>query len=210
MAEQQDDKRNQQVGLTNLGMALRVIGALREAVDAVWQALVLNRELKNTIQEGIRLQELGGVLSTIGNPALSRVALRRSQGMFAKQHQSQLQGVATAHLAERALWLKDFAKASALADRAWELAGIQRVERDFIRAALLQGLSALGLGDLERADERLHLALTRARTVNVVEFELPALIAIAKLKIQQENLASAQARLDEVWDATERGPYPLY
>jgi hypothetical protein len=69
---------------------------------------------------------------------------------------------------------------------------------------------ALGLNDLERADERFHRALTRARTVNLVDLELPALIAIAALESQQGHLADARTRLDEVWDAAARGPYPLY
>ena len=42
------------------------------------------------------------------------------------------------YLAERWLWLGDFPKARAFADRAWELAGVDRYERDFIRAALFK------------------------------------------------------------------------
>ena len=70
--------------------------------------------------------------------------------------------------------------------------------------------AGLGLGDRERAEERLHHALMRARAVNLVEFELPALIAIAAFESQQDNLACARARLDDVWDASARGPYPLH
>jgi hypothetical protein len=86
---------------------------------------------------------------------------------------------------------------------------VQRIERDFIRAALLQGRVALGAGDLSRADERLHRALTRSRAVNSVELELPALNAISELELQQGHPAEAKARLDDVWEAAERGPYPL-
>jgi hypothetical protein len=53
------------------------------------------------------------------------------------------------------------------------IAADQRAERDFIRAALLQGQAALAALDLSHADDRLHHALTRARAVNVVELELP-------------------------------------
>jgi hypothetical protein len=60
-----------------------------------------------------------------------------------------------------------------------------------------------------RASERLYHALTRARAINVVEFELPALIAIARLELAQGHPREARARLDDVWDAAERGPYPL-
>lgn len=30
------------------------------------------------------------------------------------------------------------------------------------------------------------------------------------MKVSQDNLAGARAQLDDVWDATARGPYPLY
>ena len=57
-----------------------------------------------------------------------------------------------------------------------------------------------------RADERLHLTLTRARSASLVEFEL---VALAALAVTQEHAADARARLDDVWEAAERGPYPL-
>jgi tetratricopeptide (TPR) repeat protein len=208
--EQQDNKSNQQIGLSNLGIVLREIGALRETAGVLRQALVLNRELRDTFWEGVSLQELGRELSTTGDSVLSRVALGRSQQLFANQGATQSEGVVIAYFAERLLWLSDFDAADALADRAWKIGNAQRNERDCIRAAFLQGKAALGLGDLERADERLHLALTRARAVNVVEAELPALIAIAALEILKGNLTNAKARLDDVWDAAARGPYPLY
>lgn len=207
---QREDKRNQQTGLENLGMALRETGALREAAGTLRQAIELSRELEDRFDEGVSLQELGRTLSTSGGRELSHVTLRRSLHLFGELGQTQSEGVVSAYLAELWLWLGDFAKARALADRAWELASDRRHERDFIRAALFQGRAALGLGDLEAADERLHHALTRARAVNMVDLELPALIAIADLTHRRGDPAGAKARLDEVWDAAERGPYPLY
>jgi len=120
-----------------------------------------------------------------------------------------LAGLATAGLAERSIWLGDFIKARALADKAWKLASHLRYERDFIIATLLQGRVALGLGDLTRADERLHHALTRTRAVNVVEYELPTLISIAELKLAQGRPEETRTCLDDVWDSAERGRYPL-
>jgi tetratricopeptide (TPR) repeat protein len=141
---------------------------------------------------------------------LSQAALRRSIHLFAKFRFLQWEGLSNAYLAERWLWLGDPAKAIASADRAWGLAGNERLERDFVRAALLQGRAALGSSEFKVADERLHQALTRARAVNLADFELLALIAIAELSRQRHDLSGAKARLDEVWDAAERGLYPLY
>jgi hypothetical protein len=44
----------------------------------------------------------------------------------------------------------------------------------------------------------------------LVEFELPALIGIAQLKLQHGHPPEGRARLDDVWEAAERGPYPLF
>src|SRR5262249_56449190 len=85
----------------------------------------------------------------------------------------------------------------------------KRFERHFIHAALLQGRVALGQRKFLQADERVHHALTRARAVNSVEFELPALIAIAELEFRRGHPAEARARLADVWEAAEPGPYPL-
>ena len=78
-----------------------------------------------------------------------------------------------------------------------------------IRAARLQGEAALGLGDLETADERLHHALARARAVNLVEEELPALIGLAELRRRQGDLNAVRELLDDVWEPCERGPFKL-
>ncbi len=79
-----------------------------------------------------------------------------------------------------------------------------------IRAARLQGIAALSLGDLVIADERLHHALARARDVNLVEEELPALIGLAEIRRQQGDLKTAHELLEDVWEPCERGPFKLY
>jgi tetratricopeptide (TPR) repeat protein len=196
--------------LSNLGDALRETGAFREAVGVLRRALVLNRELEDSFEEAINLRYLGYVLSSTGDQAAAHVALSRSRRFFVEQGNRQGEGFTAAHIAQNALWRGDSAKAAEWAKRAWELAADQRVERDFIRAALMQGQTALAAQNLPRADERLHHALLRARAVNLVELELPSLIAIAQLELQRERPAEAKARLEEVWDAAERGPYPLH
>ena len=97
-----------------------------------------------------------------------------------------------------------------MANRAWELAHNRRNERNFIRAARLQGSAALALGDLTTADERLHHALARARAVNLVEEELPALAGLAELRRRQGDSRAARELLDDVWESAERGPYPRF
>jgi tetratricopeptide (TPR) repeat protein len=198
------------IHLSNLAKALREIGALREAVGALRQALVLSRLLEEEFSEGTSLRMLGRVLGSTGAKGSAQVALRRSRRLFIGQGLHQSEGVADAYLAELALWVGDLANAGICAGRAWELTSVQKARGDSIRAALLRGRVALGTGDPSRADERLHYALTRTRAVNAVEFELPALIAIAELELKRGDLTKAKASLDDVWEAAECGPYPLY
>jgi tetratricopeptide (TPR) repeat protein len=210
ICERQHDDNNRRAALTNLGSALRESGALRETIWTCRTALILGQKLKDEIAEADSLQNLGRTLAAAGDDASARVALSRSRKIVIERKHSQGDGLAYSYLAEYALWFGDLAKAETWADRAWELAADQRHERDFIRAALLQGRAALGNSDLTHADERLHHALTRARAVNMVELELLALIALAELALKLGNPAQARARLDDVWEAAERGPYPLY
>jgi hypothetical protein len=64
------------------------------------------------------------------------------------------------------------------------------------------------MGDLEIAAERLADVLNRARAINLVEEELPALTALAELHRQRKEYDAARDLLDHVWAAAERGPYP--
>jgi tetratricopeptide (TPR) repeat protein len=203
------DDRNRQITLANLGRMLRQTGAPREAGSVLRTALILARSARHDFEQAICLVELGLVVITQGCP-FGVVALHRALHIFMEGSNRQPVGLATANLAECSIWLGDLIEARALADKAWELASNHRFERDFIRAALLQGRVALGLGNLTRADERLHHALIRTRAVNLVELELPALIVIAELKLAQGRRAEARAGLDDVWEAAERGRYPLH
>ncbi len=196
-------------GLGNLSDALRLVGKLRESEVAARRALLVCRRSRNRSKEGISLRHLGLALVTRGSAEGSGRALERALGIFARDRQHQREGVATAYLAQRDLWLGDAATALENATRAWELAHVQRLERAIVRAARLHGEAALALGDLPLADERLHYALIRARAVDLVEEELPALTALAELRCRRGNPAAARELLEQVWEAAERGPYPL-
>jgi tetratricopeptide (TPR) repeat protein len=206
--ERLDDIRNRRAAASNLGDSLREIGALRDALNALRQALLLSRESGERFHEGVSLQLLGQTLGSTGQNRLAHVALRKSRQLFRGNRQGE--GLADAHLAQLALWIGDLKKAFTWAERAWALAAARKLERDFIHAALLQGRVALGAGDLSRAEERLHYALTHTRAVNVVEFEVPALIAIAELELKRDGAQKAKLSLEAVWEAAERGPYPLH
>jgi tetratricopeptide (TPR) repeat protein len=207
--EQASDLKNLAIGLGNLSDALQASGRLRESEAAARRALSISRELKEAFREAGSLQLLGSTLATTGAASEAEAALLRSLQMFRAQAHTQAEGQLNSYLAQRALWMGESPAVRPLADRAWELAHAERNERDFIRAARLQGAAALGLNDLATADERLHHALTRARAVNFAEEELPALTGLPELRRRQGDPKAARELLDDVWETAERGPYPL-
>jgi tetratricopeptide (TPR) repeat protein len=192
--------------LCNLSGALRSTGRLHEAEASAVRALGLARATRNALRESLSLHRIGQSRVTRGladGDVATRSAVRF--GDFSKQ----VEGVGNAFLAQSALWRGDPIAAGPLADRAWDLACVRRHERDFIRVARLQGEAALALGDQNRADERLHHALARARAVNHVGDELLVLTPLAILYFQRGDNTRAREHLDSVWDASERGSYPL-
>jgi tetratricopeptide (TPR) repeat protein len=203
------DEHNLSYGLISLSDTLRLSGALREAETSARRALVISREQQDRFAEAASLYLLGLTLATRGVAEESESALQRALRIQVTLSNSQREGLINSYLAQRALWFGDFASALSYANRAWELAYVERNEGDFISAARVQGAAALGLNDFARADERLHHALTRARMVNFVEEELAALIALAELRRRQGDVKAAREFLDDIWEAAEGGPYPL-
>jgi tetratricopeptide (TPR) repeat protein len=208
--DRQGNQEDLSVGLANLSEALHQTGALREAQLRAVQSLGIDRKGGNLFAEGVSLKKLGAILATRGLVEMADRSVQRALRVVSAQEQAQSAGLANADMADVALWKADYPAALQLANRAWELASVLRVERDFIRAARLQGAASLGLDDLAKADERLHHALTRARAVNLVEEEIQALIALAELRRRQGDSGAARELVDAVWEAAERGPYPLY
>lgn len=203
------DDHGLSVGLCNLSDTLRVLGKLWESESAALRSLIITRRQDDRFQEGVSLYWLGLTLAARGLAKESGYALQRILPLFPGRT-VQGEGLLNFYFAQRALWLGDFAGALSLANRAWGLAHVHKLERDFIRAARAQGEAALGLNDFATADERLHHALTRARIVSLVDEELPALLAVAELRRRQVDTGVSRELLDDVWDLAERGPFPLF
>jgi tetratricopeptide (TPR) repeat protein len=198
------------VGLGNLANSLRTVGALFESESNIKRALLIHREQEDFPMEMNNLILLGSTLMTRGETNKSESALQKSLRISVASSYAQRESVVDCLLAQKALWLGEFQAARSFANRAWELAHVHNLEGDFIRTLRLQGVAALGLKNLNIADERLHHTLTRARQVNLVEEELSALIALAELRRQERNPGEARELLDDVWEGAERGPYPLF
>lgn len=194
------------VDLCDLSESLRMSGALYESEIATSRALAMTREHLNRSGEASSLYWLGLTLAAHGNELQSGTALDRSLRI------SKATGSYPPYdyQATRALWVGHFEDSYDWAARALAHCEAQRYERGTIRATRLRGEAALGLNDLTTADERLHHVLTRARMVNLVAEELPALVALAELRWRRGESNLARELLDDVWELAERGPYPLF
>ena len=200
---------NFSTSLGNLSEALQLLGCLRESARVARQALLIDREQKNLFSEAVTLQYLGTVLAVQGDGRKSLLALSRSVQILRKEDEPTFLSFAYSCLCLRAIWVDEIIAALGFADRARELAIKERNGRELIFAILLQGEATLGLADFAAADQHLHNALTRARMVTLVEEELVALISLAVLRRRQGVLGAAREWLGAVWEAAERGPYPL-
>jgi tetratricopeptide (TPR) repeat protein len=185
-------------------------GQLREAERAARHGLVLSRKLDGLFWEAVSLGYLSQPLCARNDREHMVQAGARSLQLFERLRRTRAAGVAKAMQADFALWQKDFTTVEALADESWAAAHIKRQERDFIRAARLQGAAALGQGRWDKAAERLQFALARAHAVEFVEGKLPCLVALAELCYKQGRIDEARDLLDEVWEPAEVGPYPLF
>jgi hypothetical protein len=206
LAKQRDNQKNVSAGLRNLSETLRLCGRLRESEAAACRALLIVRELNDQTEEAPSLTWLGLILTARGIETDSARALNRSV-------QLALQSSAYRpydYRAEHSLSFGYYSEAQDWANKAAANSQLIRYERGLIRAIRLHGAAALGLENLMMADERLHHTLTRARAVNLVQEELPALGALAELRRRQGDLKAARALLDDVWELAERGPYPLF
>src|SRR5262249_24623602 len=200
--------------------ALQSVQLAHDATDNLWQGepwwQVVGRRpdlfakaVAGNLWKGEPLWRLGLVLAARGQAGASAAALDEALRLLPAADRPPLEGGTLAFLAQRARWLGDPTSAVPLSERAWELAHAGSFERDFPRAARLQGAAALGVGDLARAEERLHTALTRARAVRFVEEETPTLTARAELPRRRGEPERARELLEDVWEPAERGPYPL-
>jgi tetratricopeptide (TPR) repeat protein len=205
------DATNLGVGLTSLSNTLRLSGALFESETNARRSLFMTRDQDAREAEAITLQFTGQLLAARAKARIADIAFQRALKIFTSLEHSQGIGYINANQAQRLLWSGDVSGARPLADRAYELAQFPYIYlAGFIRALRLQGSVALNLGELSKADGLLHEAITRARAVDLLEEELPALVALAELRRRQGDLKAAREFLDDVWDAAERGPYPLF
>jgi tetratricopeptide (TPR) repeat protein len=204
--EKGGNERNISIGLCNLSDNLRFSGALYKSEADVRRAFLIGRQKSDQYLEATSLNRLGLTLAMRGEEVDSAKALNRSQDIS-------LRGIwleCNDFQAMRAMQFGEYAEAQKLATKAMTYFQEQHIEWRAIFAVQLHGEAALGLGDLPTAEERLHYALARARAINLVQVEIPALVGLVEIQRQKSDLKSAHELLDDAWEPCERGPFKLY
>jgi len=197
-------------GLCDLSGAARHAGRLRVAEHAARRAFLIAVRNKDDIRRAISLGYLGFTWAARGLLEASFNAFQAALRLVTKTNLIRLQCGAHTDLAQWAIWSRDYEQAASNADRAWQLAPSRGFERDFIRAARLQGAAALGRDDLETAQDRLFQALDRSRTANFADGELWSLIGLAELNRRRKKPEIAREFLNQTWELAGRGPYPIH
>jgi len=226
--EKRGNKKSVAIGLGNLATQQMAIGALQAAEANLRRRIALCQEIEDGFNEAIGHRELGRLLAYRGRWAEVEEELAAALALFEKQKAVQSQCVVWAYRALRALLLarwtaiaptpqspiSSIPDALAAARRALELADeTARTRyphpRDCVRAHWLLGTAHRTNGDMEDADRHLNEALTRCRSINMVEMEADILLDLAWLRAATGAREEALRLAGEALVITERCGYVL-
>ena len=196
--------------LGSLSGSLFAAGALRESESVARSAFnIVVKETDRGMSLAWCFSVWGMVLASRGEAEAAVTRFERSIRESTINKDDTMGSMGNAYYAQLKLWQADVAGASTLVQTARELAQVDSAERDLIRTSRLAGTAALLANDFTTADDQLHRALVRARTVNLVDEELPALVALGELRRRLREFTTAREFLEDVWEPAARGPYPL-
>jgi len=203
MAKGNKSAQNLSVGYENLSRVLLTSGRLYEAERTIRLALQIassqdssRRVLMRSHLEKIQLIRNANVDNI--NIAGEKVALKPNASFESLADQ-----------AEAELLKGNLSAARGFADSAFESTMRYRAAGQLVRVERIRGEIALAFGDLKDAQNYLQSALVRARTINLVAEELPALIGLAELNRRCGEHGTAREFLDDVWNNAERGSFVL-
>ncbi|HSN75585.1 MAG TPA: TIR domain-containing protein [Anaerolineae bacterium] len=233
--ESKGDKEYLAIDLGNLADDQAKIGAMRAAEANLHRQIELCREIGDEFHEMIGHGDLGRLNAYrgqwIGSTEEQEVELKLAK----KLAHVQRQGISWAYCALRALLLMRDASpgpdlptaALHAAQRVLELADedartVSPVARDYVRAHWLLGAAHRVNGDSDAADRHLLEALTRCRSINMVDHEAAILLDLARLwrdqaqaggsfgqEPQNDRMTEALRLAEEALLITERSGYVL-
>ncbi|MEK6337044.1 MAG: DUF4062 domain-containing protein [Acidobacteriota bacterium] len=203
--EAMNDEPGLAVAATFLSQALCLSGALYDC--ELWALRALTPARKEGV-ESFALFCLALGQSVRNVPQVASV-LERSRRLTVA-HDLKARRLINVTISQYFLRLGNVASALSFAERAIQIGTGPGGEHDLVAAYRLAAEAKLGLGELREAEEQLHSVLAKARELSLVEEELPAVCALADLRLRARDLKAARVFLDDVWEMADRGPYPIF
>ena len=207
--KKQDAKKNLAIGLGNLADDQMRIGELNAAEANLRQSIEICREINDEYWEAVGHQELGRLQTYFGAFEEAEKELSKALTLFTKLNSVQSQGLVLAYRTLRSLLMSNAEDALKSAEEARELACVEKLERDFIRAEWLLGASYLLKGTIVEAEKHLTEALKRDRKINLVELEPDILLEFAKLRFQENHKEEVLEFAEEALQIADRCEYRL-
>ena len=185
------------IGLGNLATQQVILGELAAAEQNLRREVEFGRSSGERYPGWLGTSELGCLLILQGRYDEGNDILDEADEYAQSAHMDQWECVNTAYRSLRALLMGDAEAALAAASKTRELANVERLEQDVIRAEWLLGAAHRALGRLPEAESHLSQALTRCRRINLVVLEPDILLEIAWLRWAQSAGAQQAAPLRE-------------
>jgi hypothetical protein len=219
--QKRGDKTNLVIILENLAhMAQFPIGALQVSESNLRRSINLCQEIEEEYDEAIGHAELGHLLAYQGAWSKVEVELDRATELFGKLKKTQYLGITCAYrslarlLRVRAGEKQEATMALAMAIQALEFADedartISPIPRDYVRSHWLLGAAHRANDNPSLSETHLSEALTRCRTINLVDAEADILLDLARLRGDQNQPAEALHLAHEALAITERSGYVL-
>ena len=220
--EEEGDKRNLAVNLSNLGIEQVSLGELAAAERNFLRSIELSQEAYKE-WEDVGRQELGRTLAFQVRLEEADAELKQALQGFEDQGGSQGAGIVWAYRAQRHLLADEPRQALEAAEQAlafWEQTarGKYPHERDRVRVEWLLGWAYTALAarakrnrasHLTQAEAHLSEALTSCRRIQLVEFEADILLALARWHRLKGDAAQATKLAQEALAIADRCEYRL-
>jgi tetratricopeptide (TPR) repeat protein len=220
-SEKLGDKQNLAIVLGNMAyMAQHCIGALLAAETHLRRSIVLSQENEDDIPEAAGHLELARLLAYRGKWVEAGAELRASTSYWEKTNN--FQGFCTQEtyralsslLQVRTGDVQAAETALVAAQISLKLADVTaRIHypyvRDYIRSHWLIGAAHRVNGNLDLSDHHLNEALSRCRTIDLVESEANILIDLARLRLDQAQPTEAHRLATEAQAIAQRCGYVL-
>ena len=184
-------------------------GEFSSAKSNLKKKIRICRKIKDEFCEAGCHRELGQIRAYQGRFKESETELKIALKMFTRKENIQSQSIVLMSRSLCALFMDNSNDALNFAEKARDLADVEKVERDIINAEYLIGAAQLMNQNLSEAEKHLNEALIRDRRINLVDLEPDIMLEFAKLRFKQDHKDEALRFAKEALQIADRCEYRL-